>query len=382
MVIRASQSMSIISVIASIYGVRMLGLFMLLPVLSLHVDYISGATPFTIGIALGSYGLMQALLQIPFAILSDYIGRRNVLLIGLALFMFGSVVAYMADDILFLIVGRLIQGAGAIAGVLFAALGDWIPDEKRVRANAFVGLSIAMAFVLALLCAPLVDSKWGLKGIFMVNSISAGLALFATQVFLPKDKPRQKRRPSISVPSNTIIDLCVGVFLLHMMLTACFLVVPNLLVEVAGISKEDHWSAYLVALCIAVPLAWPMLRKRGNTYRAGSLGAVILLSIAVYVLANASTSIAVLIGLGVFLAGFGALESFFPALLARRLPSTGRGVGSGYYSTAQFIGSFAGGFLGGLLLSYWSGTVLLYCITPLMLLWAMVFIAPWSPKYA
>jgi MFS family permease len=350
----------------------MLGLFMLLPVLSLYADSLSGATPLTIGVAIGSYGLMQAFLQIPFAMLSDYIGRRNVLLIGLALFIAGSAVAYLAEDILVLIIGRMLQGAGAIAGVLLAVLSDQVSDERRVRANAVIGMVIGMAFVLALVCAPVFDSIWGLKGIFAFNGVSAVLALLAVFFLLAPDRVRHRSHIA-TVPSAQLIDLCVGIFLLHAMLTACFLVVPRLLLDVAGLEVQSHWSAYLAALSLAALLAWPVLRTRGQLSSKAVYGASMLLLLSGFILANASMLITMLLGLGIFFAGFGMLESLFPALLARRLQSHERGVGNGFYSTFQFTGSFAGGLAGGALLSTWDAAALLYCVAPLMLLWALAF---------
>ena len=365
-----SHSSRIVCVIASIYGVRMLGLFMLLPVLSLYADDLSGATALTIGIALGCYGLTQALLQIPFAILSDYIGRRNALLLGLTVFVAGSVVASLAEDIFTLIVGRCLQGAGAIAGILLAVLSDGVDDDKRVRANAVVGLVIGMAFVLALVCAPLLSSAWGLTGIFVFNGLSAMLVLFVARYFLPPDKKRQKILNSTVAPSK-IADLCVGIFLLHTVLTACFLAVPWLLLEVGNLEKESHWSAYLISLSIAAVLAWPVLRSREQISDRMIYIATVLILLSTLILAHANMLVAMLIGLGIFFAGFSILESFFPALLSRRLRSHEYGIANGCFSACQFIGSFTGGLLGGLLLSSWDITVLLYCVAPLMFCWAI-----------
>lgn len=366
------HSMSIIASISVIYAVRMLGLFMLLPVLALHVDSLPGATALTIGIALGGYGLMQVLLQIPFATLSDRFGRRRMLMVGFALFVLGSVVAYAAQTIVGIIVGRMLQGAGAITGVLLAALGDWVPDRQRLRASACVGASIGLAFVLALVCAPLINSAWGLKGIFALNAIAALLVLSAMPWLLPDDVPHT--RESVAARSTPpLVDLCAGIFLLHAVFTACFLIVPHTLVGAAGLPAEEHWQMYLKALGIAGLLALMLLHRRRSLHIGGIFVAALFVLSSGFVLAGAQTSVAVLFGLGVFFAGFFVLESVFPVLLMRRVDSTVRGTGTGYYSTAQFSGSFAGGLLGGLLLSYWSSSVVLYIISPLMLLWVVAF---------
>lgn len=363
----------IIAVLAIIYGVRMLGLFMLLPVLEPYGAQLAAASIFTIGLAMGAYGLMQLLLQIPFALLSNRIGRRNALIAGLLLFVLGCWVAYSAQSIYGVIAGRILQGSGAIAGILLASIGDWVPPSLHVRANAFIGMSIGLALILALVLGPIVAYHWGLDAVFLCNGATALLAIILVYRYLPS---HIKKIPS-TAPIKFSIELkylSIGILLLHAVLAVTFLLLPNILVETAGFDLSRHWLVYLCTLLLAGLIAMPLARRRDAISHRLLLQCALLLCCGLLLMAIGSSSWVIMAGLTLFFAGFGALEALLPALFTRYVHEKQRGLGGGLYSTAQFTGAFLGAAGGGLLLSYWHGDILFIAVAPLMLIWALFFV--------
>ena len=236
--------------LAAIYGVRMAGLFMVLPVFMLHADRIPGATPLLMGLALGIYGLTQAVLQIPFGLLSDRVGRKPLILAGLLLFVAGSVLAAVAETIHGIILGRALQGAGAVAAVILALTADLVGEERRMRALAVIGLTIGLTFTAAMALGPVVDQAAGLSGIFGLSALLGLVAIVILFLWVPT--PARARAHPDMVPvwsalprvlrAPDLLRLNLGIFVLHLVLAANFLVIPVLLVETLGLAGASHWK--------------------------------------------------------------------------------------------------------------------------------------------
>ena len=340
-----------VAVIALIAMCRMIGLFALLPVLAIYADGLSDATPMLTGLAVGSYGLTQAALQIPFGSLSDRIGRIPVILFGLALFAAGSVMAAESDSIYGVISGRLLQGSGAISATLTALLADATRDEMRTRSMALLGVSIGSSFLLALVIGPMIAAQSGVQSLFW---LAAGLALLAG--FLLALLPRGIRKPQ-HIPKRGIsaafrpdlLRLDLYIFALHALLTASFVALPFVLRDGLGLALTDHWKIYIGALLASLLGTVPLIVRDERQGKSSTLGiAVLLLLVGQLMLAFASHALAtIFVALAVFFAGFNFLEAGLPARLSIQAQGEVRGASLGAFSSAQFLGAFAGGLLGG-----------------------------------
>ena len=350
----------------AIYGARMLGLFMILPVLALHREAL-GASAFATGLALGAYGLSQGLLQLPFGWLSDRFGRRPLLLIGLGLFLLGSLVAVFSSSIEGIILGRLLQGAGAVSGVLLATLADRVPAERRHSAMMLVGVAIGAAFLFALALGPALSEWRGLRGVFEINAALAALALGLALVALPAGAARTGAAPLSSTSSTTrtaeLAPACVAVFALHLALTGAFLALPTNLVD-WGYAPSGHWRVYALCMLASLALIAPFAarrRGRGELRRAQIIG-VAAAAVGLWLLGGAEAGFAAVIWLTLFFAGFNLLESSLPALLSLGLPPAGRGRAMGIYASCQFLGAFVGGVGAGAILERFDVAVLFYVL--------------------
>jgi MFS family permease len=271
--------------LAAIYAVRMLGLFMVLPVFALYADVLPEATPFLMGLALGIYGLTQALLQIPFGILSDRVGRKPLIAAGLVLLIVGSVVAAQADTVYGVIVGRALQGAGAVAAVVLALTADLIAEERRTRALAVIGLSIGLAFTAAMVMGPLVDRWFGLSGIFWVTAGLGFVALLLLFLWVPRPLRSVPHPDMVPLPGGLahvlrdreLMRLNIGVFILHMTLAANFLVLPLMLVAELELPPAQHYVVYLPVLVLGFLLMIPAVirAERRRALKPALLGAIL-----------------------------------------------------------------------------------------------------------
>ncbi len=364
--------------IALLYIVRMLGLFMVLPVLPLLVDSIDAATPFLLGLALGAYGLSQASLQIPMGMWSDRFGRKRIIAIGLLMFITGSLVAGFSDNIYGIIVGRFLQGCGAIASSLLALLGDVTRMQNRSKAMAVVGMSIGASFGIALILGPYINSHWGISGVFLTTAALGSLGLLVL-LGVPDTKiassvpalPMKLSLVKDVLKDGGIMRATLGVFLLHYMLMSGFVVFPLLLLGTANIPAAEHSQYYFYMLASTFifmgPFMW-LSDKKGYA-RAMAFCMILVLIGANLVLAISQSFMAVMVGLVLFFMAFNLLEVIFPSMVSKLAPAGSRGSAMGVYSTAQFAGAFVGGAIGGYVLGGWDIAYLLYANAAICLVW-------------
>ncbi|MCG8435904.1 MAG: MFS transporter [Gammaproteobacteria bacterium] len=372
-----------ILLLANVMAIRMLGLFMVFPVLAAHTDSLLSATPALIGLALGIYGFTQALLQIPLGRLSDRIGRRPVIMGGLLVFALGSWLAADATSIWGVVAGRAIQGAGAISAAVTALLADLTPAQYRTRAMAVLGIHIGAAFMLAMVLGPIIAGQSGLRGVFVVTAALAILGMLLVAFISSPAALNQPTREAVGslgpagLFTGPLIKLISGIFLLHFILTGSFLVLPPLLVEQVGMPAASHWRFYLPVLGASLLITGPLILFR-ERYSEGGGGVVVaafgLLAAAQLALALVTPSwIVIALVMVVFFGAFNFLEAYFPSEIAGIAPSESRGEALGAYATAQFLGAFAGGLVGGWLVSWAGAGVALFLHMFLILAWIMAF---------
>ena len=346
------------SSLAAVFSVRMLGLFMVYPVFAAFARHLAGATPYKIGVALGIYGLSQGALQIPFGALSDRIGRKTMIVVGLVVFGIGSAVAARASSIDGMIVGRLLQGAGAIGSVVLALVADLTAEQSRTKAMALVGMTIGFSFLVAIVTGPAIAGWLGVAGIFWLMAALA-LAGIAITLFVVPVAPRPHVQPEAetvpaligaSLRNPELLRLNFGIFALHAMLTASFLVVPALLHGTLAVSSRDQWLIYLPVLLVSVVVMVPaiILGERYRRMKSVLVGAVAALAVSQLMLAVSGQDPYVLLaGLVVFFTGFNVMEASLPSLVTKTAPAGSTGTATGIYSSSQFLGIFAGGVIGG-----------------------------------
>ena len=340
-----------VSVVALMAMCRMFGLFALLPVLAIFAADLQDATPALIGLAVGAYGLTQAVLQIPFGAVSDRIGRVPVIVFGLALFAAGSILAAQSDSIYGVIAGRLLQGAGAISATLTALLADATREAVRTRTMAIFGIAIGSSFLLALIIGPVIAAASGVRSLFWlaaVLAVVAALLLLLLPGGIERPAQRPDRRLSAAIRPD-LLRLDFYIFVLHTMLTASFVALPFLLRNELHLALSDHWQMYIGALLTSLLGTVPLILADERKGKSSTLTiAILLLVLGQLMLAIAGFNlIIVYVALAVFFAGFNFLEAGLPARLSIRASGDLRGASLGVFSSSQFLGAFAGGLIGG-----------------------------------
>lgn len=369
-----------VAALGSVYAMRMLGLFMVLPVFMLLGEKLEGATPALLGVAIGAYGLSQALLQIPFGMLSDRLGRKRLIFFGLLLFAAGSFMAGAADSVYGVILGRILQGGGAIASVLMALLSDLTREENRTKAMALVGLSIGVAFSASLFLGPLLGSAVGLSGIFYVTGCLAllgiGLVYWAVpspgaqSTHLDAQPAREKLRQVLA--DGRLLRLDFGILALHLVLTSTFLVIPGILRDEVGLPATHHWWVYLSVMAVAFFAMVPfiIIGEKRRLMKPILCGAIAVLALASLALAELPHSLVyVWGGLFFFFMAFNLLEASLPSLISKESPAAAKGTAMGVYSTSQFFGAFLGGTIGGNLLEHVGASGVFGLMVAVLVVW-------------
>ena len=378
--------------LAGIFSLRMLGLFLILPVFALYAEHLTDVTPVLVGMAIGIYGLTQAALQIPFGMLSDRIGRKPVIIGGLILFAVGSVIAAQADSIWGVILGRAIQGSGAIAAAVMALAADLTREQNRMKAMAVIGMSIGLAFAVSLILGPMLNTWIGVPGIFWLTAVLALAGVGITLYLVPNPRESHFHRDTEPVPGQfgrvlanpDLLRLDFGILSLHMGLTAVFLALPLALRDWAGLASADHWLVYLPALLLAIVLMIPFVVIAENRRK---MKPVFLAAIAALVLAQfgfiAFHRSAWGIGLALLLyfTAFNVLEATLPSLVAKMAPAESKGTAMGVYSTSQFLGAFIGGVIGGWMHARYGLNGVYWLVAAGMTLWLLLAWRMTPPSY-
>jgi MFS family permease len=377
--------------LALIYAFRMLGLFMIMPVFALYAEKLPEATPFLAGLALGIYGLTQALLQIPFGMLSDRIGRKPVIFAGLVIFALGSLVAAQADSIYGIIFGRALQGSGAIAAALMALAADLSREEHRTKMMALIGASIGVAFAAAMVLGPVLNQWIGISGIFAGTAVLALIGIAILYLIVP-DPLHTHFHSDAQVQSGALVDvlrdsqllrLDFGIFILHFALMCVFLVMPLELRDTASLAAADHWKLYLpvFALSLVIMLPFVIIAERNRRMKQVFLGAIATVALAVTGFIYSSDLRTLGLSLVLFFAGFNLLEASLPSLISKTARATQKGTAMGVYSSSQFMGAFAGGLVGGAVHGYWGIDGLYITVIVVLLLWLVLASSMQQPRY-
>lgn len=364
-----------VAALAGIYASRMLGLFLPLPVLALYARGLSDYSPQLFGVAMGAYGLTQAVFQLPFGAWSDRIGRKPLITLGLALFAVGSLIGALAHSLLWVAVARAVQGVGAVSAAVTALLADLTRAEVRTRAMAVVGVSIGLSFVVALVLGPVLDARFGMRGIFIVMLVLALAGIAVLHLAVPAEPERHGGGDSRSLRELLAIAargdlawLYFGIFALHFVMTSTFMSVPMVMRDELAIPGAEHWKVYLGVFAASIVGTVPLVMRTDRNAGAGSLflWSILLLALAEALLGADHLHLwAVLAALTLFFAVFNYLEARLPALLTLAAGPAERGAALGVFSVAQTLGIAAGGFVGGRLLAvfgnagvFWGGAAM------------------------
>ncbi len=378
--------------LSAIFASRMLGLFMILPVFAIYAEDLEGFSPTLAGLAIGIYGLTQAIFQIPMGLLSDRIGRKPVIIGGLIIFAIGSVVAAMADSITGVIVGRALQGSGAIASAIMALAADLTREEHRIKVMASIGMSIGLSFALALVFGPMLHGWFGVEGIFWITAILAFGGIAVAKFWVPTPILSRFHRDTeveISWLRQALADpqllrLDTGIFILHFILVSMFMVMPVILRDQLGFSLEQHWQLYLPALFFGVLTMVPfiILAEKKRKIKQVLIGAIFVLSISQLGMPLFTDSlVGFAIMLWLFFSAFNLLEASMPSLVAKLAPAAHKGTAMGAYSTSQFLGVFLGGLTGGTLSEFYGISGVASFNVMLLMVWAGLAITMKKPFF-
>ena len=376
--------------LASVYGLRMLGLFIILPIFALYAEHLPGGeSHLLIGVALGAYGLTQAILQIPAGWLSDHYGRKPVIYIGLILFAIGSLIAASADNIFWIIAGRVIQGAGAINAAVMALTADLTRENHRTKAMAMIGMTIGVSFAVSMVLSPLLYASIGMHGIFIMTAVLAVFAMVVVAFFIPNpaitrfhtDTEANGKRFGEVLRNKDLLRLDFGIFSLHAILMSVFMQVPFLLKN-NGLHAAYHWKVYLPVMLLAFvfmvpPMIFADKKSRTKEVFMGAIALAVLAQITLLIFHDSVLSVA--LALLLFFIAFNLLEAMLPSLISKTAPLAAKGTAMGIYSSVQFLGAFVGATAGGFLMEHFGGNAVLIFAIVLLLLWLLVASGMHSP---
>lgn len=377
--------------LGSVFSLRMLGMFMVLPVLTTYGLALHDATEALIGIAIGIYGLTQAIFQIPFGLLSDKIGRKPLIIGGLLIFALGSVIAALSDSIWGIIIGRALQGMGAISAAIMALLSDLTREQNRTKAMAFIGISFGITFAFAIVVGPIITHQIGLNGLFGTIAILACCGILITLFAVPNTHKHLLNRESGIARGSfkrvlfdpQLIKLNFGILCLHTLLMSSFVALP-LIMEKVGFPPQQHWKVYLITTLISFVAVLPFIIYAETKRR---MKQVFLLCIAMLFIAEAvlwsqgSHLWGIFAGIQVFFLAFNIMEAILPSLISKEAPAGYKGTAMGVYSTSQFLGVALGGFLGGILYEWQGASLVFMGGIALTALWFIISLTLQQPPY-
>lgn len=368
--------------LASVFGMRMIGLFMILPVFAIYGVQLTGYSPVWLGLAIGAYGLTQALLQIPMGILSDKIGRKPVIYGGLVMFCIGSLVAAMSDTIYGVVFGRALQGMGAIASATLALAADLSREEQRPKVMATIGMFIGLSFAIAMVLGPVIADSYGLSGLFYVTAIMSLIGILLVMFIVPNSINSAPKGDHVAAPNKILmlaknpqlLRLNLGVFVLHLALTAMFVSLPVMLTNV-GFLVNDHWQLYLPALLLSFVIMVPFMiwAIKNEKEKLVFCSAILVMTLSLVLLWLQHSDLYLMIVVVVlFFAGFNYLEATMPSTLSRIAPAGDKGSAMGVYASSQFFGAFVGGLFGGVIQEYFDGATVFLFSAGLLICWFII----------
>jgi len=364
--------------IALIAMLRMFGLFSLLPVISIYASNLDGATPILIGLSVGAYGLTQALLQIPFGFFSDKIGRKPVIFFGLIIFIFGSLISFYSETIFGLILGRLLQGAGAISATLSALLSDVTRDSVRTKSMAIFGIGIGASFLLSLMLGPIISSHFGVRSLFIIAVFMSTVSIFIL-VAMPNVK-RLNYHPPLDIGElvKRPILLCnINIFFLHLVLTVIFVIFPFMMISEFNVSTENQWKFYMSSLIVSLIFSGPLIMNDDRKKKKMSLIYPIasLLFSQIVLIIGEDSSLLLFSSLLVFFISFNYLEATLPSRISIFSKKEIKGATLGVFSSCQFLGAFFGGLIGGILIGLFEPSQAHLLLTIIIFVWFLIIFA-------
>ncbi|ODN43029.1 MFS transporter [Piscirickettsia litoralis] len=380
--------------LASLFGLRMLGLFMILPIFALYANQLQGATTLTIGLTLGVYGVTSCLFQLVFGWASDRFGRKKIIALGLLIFAIGSVVAGLSDSIYGVFIGRALQGAGAIGSATLALIADLTKDEHRTKAMATVGMTIGFSFVIAMVLGPLLVGHIGLNGLFYLTGILAIIAIFVLYKIVPTPTRSITHEGNTAhwsqfktvITNPQLLNLDLGIFTLHAVLTASFMFIPLDMLHQLNLGAHEQWMVYLPVFIVSVVLMVPfVIIAEKKRHMKGVLLAMIALmffsQLGVWFFNHDLPGI--ILSLMLFFTAFTVLEALLPSWISKVSPVAAKGTAMGVYSSSQYLGAFVGGSVAGLLLSWHNDTALMMIILAVLAIWWIFsFLQAKPPHYS